>query len=203
MNNYWLIFFTFGDRKGCKIILARRKRKRFYRRPHERASVWVLFFYAITLKDNKKHCKYYYYLCRLNSNCYLCTKIQRTMANKTTINIAHVANVNPNVTDINSTFIFGAEDEPNDIKPINQTTEDFPFQTMKKRGYIRCVRIGYIIVDIPKEWKIKEAEVGGHSLRNGRSYYDIALNGRVLLHIYRCSFGKGMLTPFFFEEYPL
>ena len=28
MNNYWLIFFTFGDRKGCKIILARRSKKR-------------------------------------------------------------------------------------------------------------------------------------------------------------------------------
>ena len=36
MHNYWLIFFTFGDRKGCKIILARLLRK-------ERPS-WSLFF---------------------------------------------------------------------------------------------------------------------------------------------------------------
>lgn len=28
MRNYWLIFFTFGGRKGCKIILARRSRKK-------------------------------------------------------------------------------------------------------------------------------------------------------------------------------
>ena len=27
MRNYWLIFFTFGGRKGCKIILARRSKK--------------------------------------------------------------------------------------------------------------------------------------------------------------------------------
>ena len=125
------------------------------------------------------------------------------MANKTVINIDHVENVNPFVTEVINNVIFGTKEEPHDIKPINQTTDAFPFQTMKKRGYIRCVRIGYIIVDIPKEWKIKEAEVRGHSLRNGRSYYDIALNGQVLLHIYRCGFGKSMLTPFFFEEYPL
>lgn len=125
------------------------------------------------------------------------------MANKTIINIGHVENVNPSVTEVINNFIFGTEEEPHDIKPINQTTDAFPFQTMKKHGYIRCIRIGYIIVDIPKEWKVKEAEVRGHSMRNGRSYYDIALNGQVLLHIYRCSFGKGMLTPYFFEEYPL
>ena len=28
MRNYWLIFFTFGGRKGCKIILARRSKEK-------------------------------------------------------------------------------------------------------------------------------------------------------------------------------
>ena len=33
MRNYWLIFFTFGSRKGCKIILSRRSKKERPSRP--------------------------------------------------------------------------------------------------------------------------------------------------------------------------
>lgn len=85
----------------------------------------------------------------------------------------------------------------------NQSTELFPFQALKKRGIIRCVRLGYIIVDIPTRWKIKEAEVRGFSTHKQNSYYDIALNGKVLLHIFRWNLGNISQEPFFFEEYPL
>lgn len=90
-----------------------------------------------------------------------------------------------------------------DMIVVNQTTDSFPFQTMKKGGIIQCVRMGYIIVDIPKEWKIKDAEVRGFSTHKQNSYYDIALNGNVLLHIFRWNLGNTTQEPFFFEEYPL
>ena len=83
-------------------------------------------------------------------------------------------------------------------------------QTFKnEEGIIICVKCGWIAVDIPAEMKITEAECMGTSTRylecNLFSYYDIALNGRCILHIFRRSFGtvSGFdIQPFFFDEYP-
>ena len=78
-----------------------------------------------------------------------------------------------------------------------------------EKGIIICVKHGWIAVDIPAEMKITEAEVRGTSTRNLTcgtfSYYDIALNGRCVLHVMRCSFGTingGEICPYFFDEYP-
>lgn len=86
---------------------------------------------------------------------------------------------------------------------VKQSTDIFLFQALKKRGIVQCVRLGYIIVDIPKEWKIKDAVVKGFSAHKQNSYYDIALNGNVLLHIFRWNLRHTTQEPFFFEEYPL
>ena len=39
MHNYWLIFFTFGDRKGCKFI----KHALHERKPDHRGRAFLLF----------------------------------------------------------------------------------------------------------------------------------------------------------------
>ena len=83
-------------------------------------------------------------------------------------------------------------------------------QTFKnENGIIICVKCGLIAVDIPAEMNITQAEIIGKSLRglegNQSSYYDIALNGRCILHIFRRSWGtiSGYeVQPFFFDEYP-
>ena len=79
-----------------------------------------------------------------------------------------------------------------------------------KEGIIICVKCGWIAVDIPAEMNITEVGYRGTSTRNLTcgtfSYYDIALNGRCVLHVMRCPFGTingGEICPFFFDEYPL
>lgn len=82
-------------------------------------------------------------------------------------------------------------------------------QVFKKRGFVRCVKCGWIAVDIPAVMKVTEASQVGISTRYVNevplSYYDIALNGRVKLHILRSTLGvppQGELQPYFWEEYP-
>lgn len=79
-----------------------------------------------------------------------------------------------------------------------------------EESIIICVKCGWIAVDIPAEMNITEAEIRGTSTRylegNPFSYYDIALNGRCILHILRRSFetiSGCEIQPFFFDEYPL
>ena len=88
---------------------------------------------------------------------------------------------------------------------------DMELQTFKnEKGVIICVKCGWIAVDIPAEMNITEAEYRGTRTRylegNPFSYYDVALNGRCLLHVLRCSFDATTLcnlNPYFLEEYPL
>ena len=83
-------------------------------------------------------------------------------------------------------------------------------QTFKNEGgIIICVKCGWIAVDIPAVMNITDAEYRGMSTRylegNPFSYYDIALNGKCILHVLRRSFGtiSGCnILPFFFDEYP-
>ena len=83
-------------------------------------------------------------------------------------------------------------------------------QTFKnEESIIICVKCGWIAVDIPAEMNITDAEYRGTSTRylkdNPFSYYDIALNGKCILHVLRRSFGtiSGCdIQPFFFDKYP-
>ena len=83
-------------------------------------------------------------------------------------------------------------------------------QTFKnKEGIIICVKCGWIAVDISDEMNITDAEYRGTSTRylkdNPFSYYDIALNGKCILHVLRRTFGtiSGCdFKPFFFDKYP-
>ena len=75
-------------------------------------------------------------------------------------------------------------------------------------GNIICIKIGWIAVDIPAENRVVKAEIRGTSTRyvNDKpvSYYDIALNGRCVLHIFRYEYeDKSMPEPYFVEKYPL
>ena len=87
---------------------------------------------------------------------------------------------------------------------------DMELQTFKnEEGVIICVKCGWIAVDVPVIMNITEAEIRGTSTRyleeEPFSYYDIALNGRCILHALRRSFGtiSGYnIQPFFFDEYP-
>jgi len=75
-------------------------------------------------------------------------------------------------------------------------------------GYIICVKFGWVAVDIPAWNCVTDAECRGTSSFGEFSYYDIALNGEVVLHIYRSNHTHGGLMPgdfrpYFFEKYPL
>ena len=89
--------------------------------------------------------------------------------------------------------------------------KNMKLQTFKnEEGIIICVKCGRIAVDIPAVMKITDAEYRGTSTRylegNPFSYYDIALNGKCILHVLRFSLGtiSGCdIQPFFFDKYPL
>ena len=81
---------------------------------------------------------------------------------------------------------------------------DVNVQCFRKNGYIVCVKVGYIAVDIPRHWKVREVEYVGFSNHERSVYYDIALNGNVCLHIYKNSIPfTDDFKPFFFDKYPL
>lgn len=76
-------------------------------------------------------------------------------------------------------------------------------------GIIVCIKCGWIAVDVPEKLGIMEAEVRGtsHKSFNGIpfSFYDIALDGDCLLHVFRMAYSETMpygLTPYFTEKYP-
>ena len=48
MHNYWLIFFTFGDRKGCKFI----KHALHERKPDHRGRAFFCFYIPRKTKVN-------------------------------------------------------------------------------------------------------------------------------------------------------
>lgn len=83
-------------------------------------------------------------------------------------------------------------------------------EVFKSNGVIVCVKMGWIAVDIPVEWQITEAECRGTSTfyqeHQPLSYYDIALNGRVVLHMFRQLLGtslNGEFKPYIFYGTPL
>jgi len=78
-------------------------------------------------------------------------------------------------------------------------------QCFRRKGVVICVKVGFIAVDIPFELNVKDVEYRGTSTRGSHSYYDIAMDGRCLLHILRASLNGKMTYPpaYFFEEYPL
>ena len=81
-------------------------------------------------------------------------------------------------------------------------------QLFRKKGKIICIKCGWIAVDIPTTWRVKSVEIRGtstHYINNEPvSYYDIAINGLVLLHIYRANLGNKVgVKPYFYEYLPL
>ena len=82
---------------------------------------------------------------------------------------------------------------------------DVNVQYFRKNGYIICVKVGWIAVDIPRHWKIKKAECVGFSSQSRSSYYDIALNGVVCLHILAADYtdSSKFSSLFYLEQYPL
>lgn len=81
---------------------------------------------------------------------------------------------------------------------------DVKVQCFRKNGYIVCIKVGYIAVDIPRHWKVKKAECRGFSSQGDSSYYDIALNDMNYLHIFRDSLPLALpFKPYFFNQYPL
>lgn len=82
-------------------------------------------------------------------------------------------------------------------------------QLFRKKGKIVCIKCGWIAVDIPTTWHVKSAKIVGTSTQyiNNEpvSYYDIAINGLVLLHIYRTNLSNSdsVTQPYFCEYFPL
>jgi len=75
----------------------------------------------------------------------------------------------------------------------------------EENGLIICIKYGFIAVDIPIHKEVKKAEVVGVSSQGDISYYDIALDGKVSLHIFRMAWHNVMaseIKPYYFEDYP-
>lgn len=53
---------------------------------------------------------------------------------------------------------------------------DVNVQYFRKNGYIICVKVGWLAVDIPSHWKVKKAEYRGFSSCEKGSYYDIRIS---------------------------
>lgn len=82
-------------------------------------------------------------------------------------------------------------------------------QTFRKNGHIVCIKCGWAAVDIPSIMKARKAERVGFSTRyfgeTPISYHDIAIDGRVRLHIIRKYFNGDLpvgVPVFFWEDYP-
>ena len=82
-------------------------------------------------------------------------------------------------------------------------------QTFRKNGHIVCIKCGLVAVNIPSIMKARKAERVGFSTRyfgeTPVSYHDIAIDGRVILHIIRKNFDGCFpigATMFFWEDYP-
>ena len=76
-------------------------------------------------------------------------------------------------------------------------------------GFIICVKMGWIAVDVWADAKFTTAECVGYSTNHDSgkplSYYDIALNGEVKLHILHWTFGESLpaaFMPYYIDIYP-